>query len=104
MEEESNAGAGAAHASSIISAAGASAGEASAGGVSAGGASAGGEGEGCPAGMQKNLYSKGPKWVTPEKALQEMVQKVQKKKGRAVSWADFEPVIAPELLAGPHVP
>ena len=58
--EEVSAGAGA-HASATASAAGAS----------AAGGSAGGEEEGCPAGMQKDPNSKGTKWVTPEKALQE---------------------------------
>ena len=68
--EEVNAGAGA-HASATASAAGASAADASAAGASAAGGSAGGEEEGCPAGMQKNPNSRGTKWVTPEKALQE---------------------------------
>jgi len=75
MEEESNAGAGAAHASSTTSAAGASAGGASAGGISAGGASAGGAsagvgGGGVPCWHAEEPQQQGPKWVTPEKALQ----------------------------------
>eukprot|EP00952_Eustigmatos_sp_NYUAD-ZCMA_P013888 54674-Eustigmatos_ZCMA.PRE.1 len=41
--------------------------------------------------MQKSPNGKGPKWVTPEKAFQEM--KGQKTKGRAAFWKGFEPVI-----------
>jgi len=47
--------------------------------------------EECPAGMQKNP-GRGALWVKPEKALEVMME--QKRKGKALYWKDFKPVIA----------